>query len=267
MDGRLKVLQLVNEQNDLRIPVRLDNVEMATPMAKASGGVRNTGVVLSGIVGKGYKGEVEILFDRHDLSALFSGDGVAAKARTNGTINRDWLLSHLNNKYGLYLEPVDIQEPVIPEFDTLETTQLIEIQVKDNSWNWMGRVVVETTYGNPLLETVVLVRLLPLLDHPTDLTILGSNRRYGYMSTYNFDFTGYKKDLQIDPKTGRWANFSRVLEIGAKAGLPSWNNNSVVDRATSEIANANPKFQRVMIQTYATGGVMGPLYFHYDLDW
>lgn len=266
MDGRLNVLQLVNEQNALHIPIRLDNVGMATPVAKADA-ERNTGVLLSGIIGKGYKGEVEILFDRHDLSVLFAEAGVTAKARTTGVITRDFILEQLNSRYGLYLEALDIEEPTIPLFEELETTHQIEIVVRDHSWNWTGRVVVETTYGNPLLETVVLVRVMPLLDHPTDLKILGKNRRYGYMSTFNFDFTGYKQDLQIDPKTGRWANFSRVLEIGAKAGMPSWNNNYVYDRATSQVADANPKFQRVLIQTYATGGVMGPIYFHYDLDW
>ncbi|MNI89988.1 hypothetical protein D3C73_1474610 [compost metagenome] len=87
------------------------------------------------------------------------------------------------------------------------------------------------------------------------------------MATYNFDFTPYLDQLKIDPKYGRWANFDQVMQVGAKAGLPYWTNSSVVDLPTSSVPDANPAFQRVFVQPYSYAGVMGPIYFHYDLDW
>ncbi|MNN89664.1 hypothetical protein D3C81_2075120 [compost metagenome] len=93
------------------------------------------------------------------------------------------------------------------------------------------------------------------------------NRMAGYLMTYNYDFTAYKNDLQVDPKTGRWANFDKVMTIGAKAGLPFWGNSGVVDLPTSAVPEANQNFQRVLVQQYPSGPVMGPIYFHYDLNW
>jgi len=270
MDGRLKVLQLVNDANDhLRLPITLDNVDMSLPVKKQDGaGVdRNTGVQLQGIPGMGYKGSVEVFYNRHDLDELFGGAGVIAKARTNGEITAQWLIDQLNVKYGLYLELAEVEDFVLPEFPSLETTHPIEIVVKEHSWNWAGTVTVETTFGNPLLESVVIVRLLPVLVHPVDPKDLGSARRSGYMTTWNFDFTAYKSELLIDPRNGRWANFNRVREIGALAGLPAWNNNGVQDMPTSAVPGSNTKFQRVMVQPYASGSVLAPIMFHYDLNW
>lgn len=268
MDGRLQVLQLINEQNTLSRPLSLENVALALPVKKGADDPRNTGVQVAGIHGKGYKGQIEIFYDRHDLPELFAEAGItpALRSTTVEAITPAWIIAQLNAKHGLYLEAADLETIDIPVFTDLEETHDIEIAVKDDSWNWVGTITLQMTYGNPLLETVVLVQLLPVLVHPEDMKLLG-NRRSGQMSTYNFDFTAYKDDLQIDPKRRRWLNFDRVMEIGAKAGLPAWSNNIVGDYPTSAIPGSNPKFQRVMVQNVSAGGVIGPIYFHYDLDW
>lgn len=267
MDGRDLIIQMVNEQNTLYRPITLDNVAMSLPVKKGQNDPRNTGVTLNGVHGKGYKGQTEIFYNRHDLPELFGEAGITPNLRHNAEITPAWIIDKLNTKYGLYLEATDLNNIDVPIFDQLETTKPIEIVVKDNSWNWVGTITLEMTYGNPLLETVVLVQLLPILEHPTDHKEL-RGRKSGYMCTYNFDFTAYKADLQRDPKNGRWANFDLVMAAGAKAGLPAWGNaGGIVDLPTSAMPEANPKFQRVMVQSYATGGVVGPILFHYDLDW
>lgn len=267
MDGRDLILQLVNEQNTLHRPITLDNVTMDLPTVKGEEYPRNTGVILSGIHGNGYKGQTEIFYNRHDLPELFGEAGITPNLRSNKEITPAWIIEKLNLKYGLYLQAVDLVGIDVPIFEDLETTKGIEIAVKEDSWNWVGTITLEMTFGNPLLDTVVFVQLLPILKHPVDLVELKA-RKSGYMITYNFDFTAYKESLNRDPKTGRWAKFDEVMRIGAKAGLPSWGNQGyVADMPTSAFPGANTKFQRVIVQQYSTGNVMGPILFHYDQDW
>lgn len=267
MDGRELIIQMVNEQNTLYRPITLDNVALSQPVKKGPNDPRNTGVMLNGVHGKGYKGQTEVMYNRHDLPELFGEAGITPNLRSNAEITPAWIIDKLNIKYGLYLEATDLNTIDVPIFEQLETTKTIEIVVKDTSWNWVGTITLDMTFGNPLLDTVVLVQLLPVLEHPVDHKLL-YGRKSGYMSTYNFDFTAYKPNLNRDPKNGRWADFDLVMAAGAKAGLPAWGNaGGIVDLPTSAVPEANPKFQRVMVQSYATGGVMGPIFFHYDLDW
>lgn len=267
MDGRELILQLVNEQNVLRQPITVDNVIMEAPTPKGAEHPRNTGVVLLGVHGKGYKGKTEIFYNRHDLPELFEEADITPNLRSNLEITPELVIEKLNTKYGFYLQAIDLEDLEIPVFEDLETTKTIEIAVKETSWNWVGTITLEMTYGNPLLDTVVFVQLLPILSHPVNLEELG-DRKSGYMSTYNFDFTAFVPDLVRDKVSGRWERFDEVMRIGAKAGLPSWGNaGAVVDLPTDAFPGANTKFQRVIVQQYATGDVMGPILFHYDLDW
>lgn len=266
MDGRLVILQLVNEANQLRYPLTIDNVSLNLPTVKDKDSPRNTGIVIDAVPDKGYKGKVEVLFDRHDLPVLFEEAGMTPSIRSNETITAELIIELLNIKYGFYLEAQDLEEIKIPEFEELETTQSIEIVVKENSWNWVGTITLETTFGNPLIESVVIVRLMPVLVHPVDLKILG-DKASGYMSSWGMDFTAYLKKLVIDRGTGKWKNMDEVMAVGALAGIPAWPNGQVLDYPTSAVANANPKFERVLVQAYAGANVLGPIYFHYDLNW
>jgi hypothetical protein len=266
MDGRQLILQMINEQNTLHRPLTLDNVSLSLPVGKVAGTERNTGVQVAGIHGMGYKGQIEVLYNRHNLPELFDEAGITPNLRTNGAITPAWIIAQLNAKYNFYLEATDLNAINVPIFEGLETTKNIEIVVKEASWNWTGTITLEMTYGNPLLETVVLVQLLPVLEHPADMRLLGA-RKSGLMCAYYFDFTPYLEQLKLDPKYPRFLNFDQAMEVGLKAGMPAWGNSTVYDFPTSAIPESNQEFERVMIQYYANGGVMGPIYFHYDLNW
>lgn len=227
---------------------------------------RNTAVTLTGIKNRGYFNQTDVYYKRHDLNALFEGEEKPEFRDRDMSV--DNILERLNNRYGLYVELDDFESFDFGEFtdDDLETSRDIELKVKDTSYGWIGTVTIELRYGNPLIESVVIVQLLPILEHPDTVDEL-EGRRSGLVSTWAFDFTAWKDDLNIDPDTGEWANFARVQEIGEKAGLGSWYNNRVVDLPTSQVPDANPMFERVMVQNTARGSVMGPIYFHYDLNW
>lgn len=226
---------------------------------------RNTAVKLHGVLNKGYKGSTDIYYQRHSLTELFAGLNPEIRERQ---FTAQSILDTLNNRYGLFLELSDLVALDPPTFTDgdLETTTPIELVVKDDSLGWTGTVTVGILYGNPLLETVVLVQLLPILTHPENLEELGT-RKSGLLSTYYFDFTKWKDDLQVDPATQQWLNFARVQEIGKLAGLSYWYNNRVLDLPTSSVPSANQAFERVLVQNYAGGDVLGPLYFHYDANW
>lgn len=269
---RKKLLKLVNEKNDLYRDVTFDNVIMAKPRPVPTEepipglDFRNTAVKLTGVLNRGYRGSTDVYYRRHDLNKLF--DGIRPYFRTRA-IDLASIIEKININYGIHLELVDIGNvDAFPtwEENELEVTKTYELTVKDASYAWMGTITIDIHHGNPLLEDTVVIQLLPILRHPDDPQEL-NGLMSGRLSTYYFDFTPWKNDLQIDPVTGHWANFARVQEIGKEAGLDYWYNNRVVDMPTIAVPHANTQFERVMVQTYAGGGVSGPLYFHYDINW
>lgn len=230
-------------------------------------GERNTSVSLTGILNKGYRGSTDVYYRRHDLVALF--EGMTQPELRTREITPQAIVEQLNVTYGLYLTLDEIAN--VGQFPTwaegeLEVSKTVELVVRDTAYGWVGSVTFKVLNGNPLLDDVVIVQLLPILAHPDDPLLL-EGRRSGTLSTYEFDFTPWKARLQIDPASGYWANFADVQEVGKEAGLDYWYNNRVVDLPTSAVPNANPRFERVMVQQHAGGGVTGPLYFHYDQTW
>lgn len=270
MNGLDEVLELINDQNDLPVDIREDNVIISLPRAippfsVSNQGDRNTGVKLEGIEYRGYFGETEVYYKRGDLDALFKDLNPKLRSRE---FSVDWVLNTVNNRFGLKLEPRDLKPYEIPEFtiEELETSKYIDFDVVDNSYRWVGKVTIELRFGNPRLEPLIFVQLLPMLSHPEVVEDL-DGRYSGRMSTYGYDFTRWKDNLKIDPETGKWQDFATVQEIVRPAGLSYWYNGPVVDLPTSDVEDANQDFQRVMIQYVTKGQIKGPLYLHYDVTW
>lgn len=265
MDAQAKIFDLINQANpDLYYEATPENILLGVPEVFVGEGTRNTRLPVYGIVNHGYTGASQVFYERIDLATLF--EGVDPVFRGLNFTDLHTLLARINAQYGMWLEVDDVNNVVFPEFTQLEEHYSFELVVKEARLNWVGTVTIELIHGNPSLGSVVLIQLLALLNHPHDMKIIGA-RKSGLMSTWNFDFTAFKDDLVIDPKTGRWANFGVVQGIGAKAGLVAWPNSYVGDFPTSAIPEANKNFQRVMVQSYSVNGVLGPIYFHYDLDW
>lgn len=270
MDGLNEVLDLINDQNALPVNIRTDNVIISLPRALPpfsvpNQGDRNTGVQLGGIENKGYKGNTEVYYKRGDLDKLFTG--LTPKLRSREfSINS--VLETVNRRYGLKLEHRDLHPYDVPDFtiDELETSKFIKFRVIDNSYRWVGEVNIELRFGNPRLEPLIFVQLLPMLSHPEEVSTLG-DQYSGRMATYGFDFTRWKDKLIIDDVTGKWADFATVQEVVKKSGVSYWYNGPVVDLPTIDVEDANQDFQRVMVQYVTQGMIKGPLYLHYDVTW
>ena len=264
------VLELINSQNPLRRTITQDNVFVSLPddlipETVVGQGDRNASIVLEGRVNHGYKGATKVYYTRLDLHRLFEGEAPKIRSRH---FDQQMLLDIINLQYGLNLQSVDVKNHIVPTFDDspLETSKNYTLEVVDNSYRWVGKVDIELRYGNPRIEPLIMVQLLPMLSHPANIDTLGG-RNYGNMATYGFDFTFWKDDLTIDPETGLWNDFAEVQRIGALAGLGYWYNGPVVDLPTSAVEDANQTFQRVMIQYTPGGLVSGAIYFHYDSNW
>lgn len=259
------IYDLINQANpDMFYEASPSNILLGIPEVFAGEGTRNTRIPVYGIQNHGYRGVSQVFYERIDLATLF--EGVSPTFRSLDFTDAHALLSKINAKYGTFLEIDDVENVTFPVFTELEEHYSFELVVKEERLNWVGTLTIELIHGNPALSSAVIVKLLALLNHPHEMRIIGG-RKSGLMCTMNFDFTGYKDQLQIDPKTGRWADFGVVQSIGAKAGLVAWPNSPVIDVPTSAIPEANQNFQRVMVQSYSVNGVLGPIYFHYDLDW
>lgn len=271
MSTEQDIVNLINEANTLEREVTLTNVTIHTPIPLSDTTIpglngRNSSIKVDGVNNQGYKGTTEVYVTRGELPTLFSGIRPVVRDRS---FTAQRIIDEINGKYGLSLELTDFEPWVVPVFETeeLEQKQSIVLSVKDGNWYWVGSVTVDVIYGNPELEYAVLVQLMPVLEHPDDPNVLSSGQRSGQLCTYAFDFTKWKKSLQIDPATGLWSDFKTVLEIGRKAGLGNWSNGYVVDLSTADYPLANPDFERVMIQQYTRGDVKGPILFHYDQNW
>lgn len=270
MDGLNEVLELINDQNDVPVEITETNVVIGlplvlTPYSVPNQGDRNTSVKLTGIEYKGYVGDTDVYYKRGDIDKLF--EGLSPKIRSR-EFNTEGVLATINNRYGLKLEMRDLKEYVVPDFtiDELETSKFITFEAIDQSYRWLGKITIELRFGNPKIETVVFVQLLPMLSHPEKIELL-DGRYSGRMATYGFDFTAWKDKLVIDPETGQWEDLATVQEVVGLAGLSYWYNGPVLDLPTSAVEDANQDFQRVMVQNITKGTIKGPLYLHYDVSW
>lgn len=244
------------------------SITYLTPGLQEGGLERNTSVSLTGILNQGYRGTTDVFYRRHDLTSLFV-DEAPVVFRTRD-VAFESILNKLNLLYGTALKIEDVASlDSFPTWDEgeLEVAKSWELVVKDTSYGWTGAVTIEILNGNPLLESTIVVQLLPLLSHPDEPQEL-NGKQSGKLMTWMFDFTPWKEELVLNPDNQQWANFARIQEIGREAaGLDYWYNNRVVDLPTSAVPHANPRFERVKVQSFAGGGVVGPLYFHYDENW
>ncbi|MNR38220.1 hypothetical protein D3C85_1563020 [compost metagenome] len=85
------------------------------------------------------------------------------------------------------------------------------------------------------------------------------------MLTWSKDFTSVRDAIALS-KTGYYADWDALQAACTYMGIPSWGQNRIVDKATSEVPDANPAFDRVVIQSSVLGNqIEGPIYLHYNV--
>lgn len=254
--AREELLKIINTANNLAIPLTDENVILGTPIAENASG-KNTYVVISTIPTKGYFNEVGVRYNRIDLSAIVPE--TQWELRTNNTTDLHSALVDINAKYGTYL----VAEDVINEtFPSMVDDDVVEVSIiaENDSIGWIGSRDITIYKGLYYLQEEVTTLEYNLFNHYENT----AGKVSGRMATWGIDFTPYLAQLAISE--GAWVSFSNVLGVCYMLGIPAWADGPVSDHATSEIADANPAFDRVLIQsTVVSSGITGPLYFHYDV--
>lgn len=252
MDAQDKLLAELNALND---PVRefsRRNIGFINPVGAGA----EISVTVVAVPGRGYSGTTDINYKRYDLAEIDQ-----TVIRTPELLTPELLVELLGNKVGAPLAVEDLQ--VIEIYQPTEgDPQYIDLAAKQGSL-WVvgsGQVVVEL--GKYWLEQVVWRRRLSELQHPTSRLL---QRASGRMLTWGKDFTSVRDAIRPDAYR-QFSDWPRLQACAAAYQIPSWEPDIVVDRSTAEVPDANPAFDRVVVQAnVASNYLSGPLYFHYNL--
>lgn len=216
---------------------------------------KNTLVTISGVPGKGYYGDVDVYYDRMDLVDYVE----EFDFRSLATLDRTSIVTALANFFQLEIDPddvVDFEPPVLADGETIAMT----LTAVPSSLQWKGQVDISVSFGKAWLDMVIGRRNLNVYVIPN----AANSKVNGRMSTWGADFSGVQFALKPDAK-GDYTDWDTVQSVTRLLGIPDWLKGKVVDKATADVPDANPAFQRVVIQQSVVSGLLvGPLYFHYN---
>jgi len=216
---------------------------------------RNTKVDIDGIPGKGYYGGVTVYYNRLNIQDLIS----EFTYRSDQQMTKEIVITNLANRYGIEIDPDDFEDFEIP---TLEEGQnvILTLTIKPTSVQWTGSIQAYLEYGKAWLDAEVTRTTLDRLKHPNPST----TRSYARLATWGYDFSGIQLALKPTAQ-GNYTDWNTVSALCQALGIAQFTANKIVDKPTSQVPDANPLFQRVVIQSTVYGGLLqGPLYFHYN---
>ena len=251
-----EVIALLNRDNLPAKELTRKNVSFSEPAVDV-GELYNTRMTMSGVPVFGYYGDVEFFYTRLNLPELVPDTAMFAEA----VMTKAETVAQLNRRYGLYLTEDDLEDFTPPTLNPGDTVS-VPIQCRAGSLGFVGVVNLVYQYGKPELTAVISQRTMGLLKHPiaTPLTGYASAR----MLTWGKDMTSLRDAFAIDKKTGSYTDFSAIQVAAQYLNIPGWLAGPLEDHPTSEVADANPAFDRVMIQrAVISSGMVGDIYFHY----
>jgi hypothetical protein len=264
--------QLIILLNETFIPPTIfsdTNLVFGTPSAAPEDATDyDTVVDVTGVPGRGYFGDAEIHYTRVPLSNL---DGLVSLASLDDFTLAS-IASLMNAAYGTFLDasdfvPQDIASP------TQGNSSTVTLVAADTSLGWKGQVDITITHDKPHLNVAISNQRLNVLTDGASYYLNGRD----YL--WNFDFTSLRdaiapKYFPINQSFGYsgFTDFATLADVCTKLGIPAfpqpnWVNTNVADYATSQIADSNKNFDRVVIYAPILGGrfYQSSLYFHYNV--
>lgn len=196
--SRDMLLDAINRQNGLTAnPLTWQQIAAGFPEAvQTPGATRDTRVLLYGLNGQGYKGTVTITYDRISMPVLFRN--LVPVVITNPVNKVSELLPFLNERYGLSLEPDDIEDFSVSD---LGENWIADVKIKEGCLAWQGTFPLRYAKFMPNLNDVVTTVDLDAIVAP--LTVAA--KPHAEYVAYGYDWT----ELETAFTTG-WA-FNRVL--------------------------------------------------------
>lgn len=254
-----QLLSLINARNN---PVRLltaNNVTVSDPVpATREGSDVNTKVTVTGKPGHGYYGSVDIYYKRLSLADIFTE---AAKAHGTTQLTPQQIIDAVNNSYDLKLQVNDFENFTVPTVNADEA-QTLALSASVDSLLVTGNFDVVVQYGKPTLIETTKDKVLDTFVHPVDRVDIASAK----LMTWSKDFSSLQTALRRQIKTSSYNDWPAVKKAAGLLGIPSWTQGTVIDANTSDISDANPAFERVVIQRGVTSsGMVGDLFFHFNL--
>ncbi len=143
----------------------------------------NTGVQVNAVPGSGFRGSVDVTYNRLDIGLLFKNISLNLDVDLSGITNPSTkdLLTKLNSKFGLGIEIEDIEDVAIDTSGSIPHNHTITMA--DNSLAYIGSVAL-TIGPDPevgeKLDTVIMTTNLMGLLYPNADTTKAQAREYSW---------------------------------------------------------------------------------------
>lgn len=253
-----RMIVILNESQ--QPPIEFTNINLAfqTPEVDTppEGQDWNTKLVLQGVLGRGYYGTAPVFYRRIPLSQLGS-----IEVRSDSGFTDAMIIDMINNLLGTSIGYDEIEPMTIPEI-AVEESSVITITAKSTSLGWIGDTDITLYHGRPYFNSVIASRLLAVLKHDINNV---NGLPYAKDLSYNLDFSSYRDALKRNPTNLYPVDVAALQDVTNKLGFPSWNSGRLFDYPTSQVADANKSFNRVAVVDLNSNGMVGPIYFHYNL--
>jgi hypothetical protein len=254
--SQTELLKEINLANTPLRPLNTLNVTFDVPTAE-TGDDYNTRVTVLAVPGRTYINQVDVLYKRIVLADIAPD----AQVRSTEPFTKESIISLLNATFQMFLSVEDLEDFTPPTLQLNETASLT-LTAKPESLGWLGSFDVEFMYGRTLLDSIVGLRYLPVLTHPTDPKL---GKKSARVLTWGKDFTSLRDSMLPDIATGTYKDYAAFSTACGALEIPPWTKGPCSDNATSAIPDSNQAFDRVVIQSaIQSSGMSGDLYFHYN---
>lgn len=270
--SREMLLDAINKQNGLTAnPLTWSQIASGYPEeVQTPGADRNTRVLLYGLNGQGYKGNVTITYDRIVMPVLFRN--VVPVVVTNPVDKLSDLLPFLNAKYGLSLIADDIVDQSVK---SLGESWILDVAVKPGCLAWQGTFRLRYAKFFPNLVDVVTDVDLSAIIAPYAVAA----KPHAEYVAYGYDWTDMRQSFEVDWALNRTItaadvdalnevvplNFTYALPADAKPDEISLRGARFGGTtSTAGTAEVNTDYARVAYITLAaTSNYAGKLILHY----
>ncbi|ANZ50328.1 putative virion structural protein [Erwinia phage vB_EamM_Phobos] len=266
------LLDTINIENNLQAtPLTWDVIAAGYPeLVTTPGADRNTRVLLYGLYGQGYKGNVTITYNRLEMPVMFRN--VVPVVVTNPVDKLSDLLPFLNKKYGLSLIADDIVDQSVKD---LGESWILDVVVKPGSLAWTGTFRLRYAKFFPNLADVITDVDLSAIIAPFTV----ADKPQAEYVSYGYDWTDLRQQFETDWAFNRAITaadvdmlneivplkFTYALPADAKEGEISLRGARY--QGTAAVAaksQHNPDYRRVaVIKLATTSNYAGNLFFHY----
>lgn len=301
------VVDLINESNpQLPYPLEESKVRLGVPEKITPDGIVNTRIWVFPTNDSPYRGKMQLRYRRIDLRDLFKNvrpeiHKYTSVAVGNSPFTTAQLLADFNVKYGLNLQPEDIQSLAYPaasdDYYPGQRTCIQELRVKPSCLAYLGTDQAGESLN---LRWVFTERDLATVITQTDLdgrlypggNVFDSNHKVVVaLSTYGTDFTSISDVLEqirtlggIQFGTGDPRSLQILNYMNTQSAVNTWSQTDTPGEADyglrtvpiyaftlphADYPDANPEFNRIAVINYDTFGAakrqVGKAYLHYNV--